>query len=313
MGTLVEFDRAKTWLGMTPTSWWNDDFPLLDIGISFERCVDEIALADFQGCSLGHKYPSDPAKLAAALGLRGLCVSEPWVSTFFTVPGERDKTIVEARAQLALLEALEKDRPAGDLRRADLVVAEFGHSVHLQSIALFPNIPTFTEAQWDALVEGLDEIGRIATEEGRKLCYHPHLGTGVMKPGAVEHLFDRADPRYVHMLLDTAHLTAGGCDALEITRRYAHRVKHVHLKDVRQPVLDRVRAENLSFEQAVIEGIFTVPGDGSLETLPAILETLSAAGFTGWLMTEAEQKPVGDEPLMYARMARAFFRKHLGW
>ena len=311
MSTTPAFDRSKTWLGITPTLWWNDDFPLLDIGISFEQCISEIALSGFQGCSIGHKYPADPALLSAALTLRGLRISEPWVSTFFTVPGEKQKTIDEVRAQLALLEKLEQG--SHDPRRADLVVAEFGNSVHLQSIALFPNIPDFTDEQWDALVDGLNEIGKIAADQGRNLCYHPHLGTGVMSPAAVECLFDRTDPRLVHMLLDTAHLMAGGCDALEITKRYAHRIKHVHLKDVRAEVLQKVHDENLSFEEAVVAGIFTVPGDGSIKTLPEILNQLAKAGFTGWLMIEAEQKPRGDEPLMYATKARAFLHEHMGW
>ncbi|GAA2735239.1 hypothetical protein [Streptomyces nogalater] len=46
-------DRVS--LGVTPTLWWNDDFPLIDIGIPFEQCVSEMALAGFQGCSIGHK------------------------------------------------------------------------------------------------------------------------------------------------------------------------------------------------------------------------------------------------------------------
>ena len=47
----------KVRLGVTPTLWWNDDFPPIDIGISFGQCVSEMALAGFQGCSVGHKYP----------------------------------------------------------------------------------------------------------------------------------------------------------------------------------------------------------------------------------------------------------------
>ncbi len=179
-------------------------------------------------------------------------------------------------------------------------------------LRLFPNIPDFTDEQWDALVDGLNEIGKIAADQGRNLCYHPHLGTGVISPAAVECLFDRTDPRLVHMLLDTAHLMAGGCDALEITKRYAHRIKHVHLKDVRAEVLQKVHDENLSFEEAVVAGIFTVPGDGSIKTLPEILNQLAKAGFTGWLMIEAKQKPRGDEPLMYTKKARAFLPRAYG-
>jgi len=84
-GSVKNLDPDKVWLGVTPTLWWNDDFPSIDIGIPFEQCVSEMALAGFQGCSIGHKYPTDPAVLKRALDLRGLRVSEPWVSTYFTI------------------------------------------------------------------------------------------------------------------------------------------------------------------------------------------------------------------------------------
>ncbi|EIZ77905.1 xylose isomerase domain-containing protein [Novosphingobium sp. Rr 2-17] len=311
MNAIASFDPSKTWLGITPTLWWNDDFPLLDAGVTFEHCISEMALAGFRGCSIGHKYPTDPAVLKAALDLRGLRISEPWVSTYFTIEAMTEKTIKEAHAQLDFLDAVEAG--SEDPRRADLVVAEFGGAINPLPVALFPNAPHFSDKQWDLLIAGLNRIGRIAHERGRNLCYHPHLGTGVMHPYAIERLFDNTDPLYVHMLLDTAHITAGGSDALAVTKKYAKRVKHVHLKDVRLAALEKVKKDGLSFEEGVIEGIFTVPGDGGITTLPDILQVLSEAGFTGWLMTEAEQVPKGDEPLMYAKMARAFFLEHLGW
>jgi len=38
-----KLDPAKVWLGVTPALWWNDDFPSLDIGITFGQCVSEMA------------------------------------------------------------------------------------------------------------------------------------------------------------------------------------------------------------------------------------------------------------------------------
>jgi inosose dehydratase len=75
------FDRERVYLGITPTGWTNDDMPGLGDDIPFEQCVSEMALAGFEGCSVGHKYPKDPAVLKRELDLRGLRVSEPWAST----------------------------------------------------------------------------------------------------------------------------------------------------------------------------------------------------------------------------------------
>jgi inosose dehydratase len=301
----------RVWFGITPTLWWNDDFPSIDIGIPFEQCVSEMALAGFSGCSIGHKYPTDPAVLRAALELRGLRISEPWVSTYFTIEAMHDQTIQNVRQQLDFMDKMEVG--SSSKPRADLVVAELGHAVHPLPVALFPNSPDFTDQQWQRLIDGLDEIGQIAAKQNRALCYHPHLGTGVMKPQAVEMLFDRTDPELVHMLLDTAHLTAGGNDLSALMPKYAPRIRHVHLKDLRMDVLDKVKQQGLSFEQGILAGLFTVPGNGSIHEFPQVLKSLAEVGFSGWLMIEAEQDPAKYSPLKYALEARKFLRNHLGW
>ncbi|WP_341486576.1 myo-inosose-2 dehydratase [Pararhizobium sp. A13] len=301
----------KVWLGITPTLWWNDDFINIDIGIPFEQCISEMALAGYVGCSVGHKYPTDPKTLKAALDLRGLRISEPWVSTYFTIRAMKEQTIRKVRQQLAFLKEMEGS--GDDPRKADLVVAEFGDAVNPLPIALFPNCPKLTDAQWDQLVDGLHEIGRIARAEGRRLCYHPHLGTGVMTAEAIDRLMERTDADLVHLLLDTGHLAAAGADPLTVAKKYASRVKHIHLKDIRADVVARIHADGLSFEAAIEAGIFTVPGDGSIRTFPQILAALAEAGFAGWLVIEAEQDPAKANPLQYAKMARAYLRETLGW
>ncbi|SEP29607.1 2-keto-myo-inositol dehydratase [Rhizobium tibeticum] len=301
----------KVWLGITPTLWWNDDFINIDIGIPFEQCISEMALAGYVGCSVGHKYPTDRKTLKAALDLRGLRVSEPWVSTYFTIAAMRKQTIQKVRQQLAFLQEMEGG--SEDPRKADLVVAEFGHAVNPLPVALFPNCPNLTDGQWDQLLDGLHDIGRIAKEEGRRLCYHPHLGTGVMAAEAIDRLMENTETSLVHLLLDTGHLAAAGVDPLAVTKRYASRIKHIHLKDIRADVVARIHADGLSFESAIEAGIFTVPGDGSITTFPQILTELAEVGFAGWLVIEAEQAPAKANPLQYAKMARAYLRETLGW
>jgi inosose dehydratase len=300
----------RVWLGITPTLWWNDDFLTIDIGIPFEQCISEMALAGYVGCSIGHKYPTDPQALHEALELRGLCISEPWVSTYFTM-ADKAQTIHKVRQQLDFLDKLESGRH--DSRRADLVVAEFGQAVNPIPVALFPNCPTFSDDDWKLLTGGLNEIGRIAAEAGRQLCYHPHLGTGVMHAADVDRLMRETDSKYVHLLLDTAHLAAAGADPLAVAKAHATRIKHVHLKDMRAHVVAQVRDQHWSFQQGIEAGIFTVPGDGSITCFPQVIETLATAGFAGWLVVEAEQDPAKATPLKYAKMARAYLHELLGW
>jgi len=300
---IKNLDREKVRLGVTPTLWWNDDFPSIDIGIPFGQCVSEMALAGFQGCSIGHKYPTDPAVLKPALDLRGLQVSEPWVSTYFTISDMEQQTVDNFEDRLAFLKAV---------GGTDIVVAEFGGSSHLQPIALFANRPVFTDQQWDSLAGGLNRLGKLAAEAGMRLCYHHHMGTGVMTRADVDRLMDSTDPELVHLLLDTGHLAFAGDDPLAAARAHADRIKHVHLKDVRPEVLSHVLRENLSFQDAIEAGVFTVPGDGAIDFVP-VLQALADAGYQGWLVVEAEQHPAKANPLEYALKARAYLREVLGW
>jgi inosose dehydratase len=294
-------DKVK--LGVCCTLWWNDDFPTIDAGISFGQAVSEMALAGFQGCSIGHKYPSDAAVLKAALDLRGLQVSEPWTSTYFTISRMRHKTIAAFEETLAHVKAL---------GGTELVVAEFGASSHLLPVDVFANRPVFTDAQWDALTAGLNELGKIANSAGMKLSYHHHMGTGVMTRADVDRLMASTDPELVHLLLDTGHIAFAGDDPLDLAQAYADRIGHVHLKSIRPEVVSRVREEGLSFQEGVELGVWTVPGDGSIDFRP-ILEALAEADYRGWLVVEAEQDPKKAVPLEYAKKARAYLADVLGW
>ena len=290
-------------LGVTPTLWWNDDFPSIDIGIPFGQCVSEMALAGFQGCSIGHKYPKDPAELKAALDLRNLRVSEPWTSTYFTINGMEQQTID------AFEDTLEFIKKAGG---TELVVAELGGSSHVLPIALFDNRPVFDDRQWDQLANGLNRLGKIAVDSGMRLSYHHHMGTGVMTRADVDRLMASTDPGLVHLLLDTAHLAFAGDDPVAAAQAYADRIGHVHLKDIRPEVVTRVREQRLSFQEGIEDGVFTVPGDGVLDFV-SVLNALGAAGYEGWLVVEAEQDPAKANPLEYALKARAYLREVLGW
>lgn len=294
-------DKVK--LGVTPTLWWNDDFPSIDTGIPFGQCVSEMALAGFTGCSVGHKYPADPAELKAALDLRGLEVSEPWVSTYFTIASMEQQTISNFEDRLAFIKAM---------GGTDIVVAEFGRSSHVLPVALFANRPVFDDREWDLLAAGLNHLGGIAAGTGMRLCYHHHMGTGVMTRADIDRLLAATNPDTVHLLLDTGHLAFAGDDPLAVARDYAHRVKHVHLKDVRPTVVSMVREEGLSFQEAIEAGVFTVPGDGAIDFVP-ILAALDDAGYEGWLVVEAEQDPAKADPLQYAIKARSYLRAVLGW
>src|SRR4051794_37332676 len=301
----AKLKRSKVKIGITPTSWWNDDFIDIDIGITFGQCVSEMALAGFEGCSIGHKYPKDPKDLKHELSLRSLTASEPWASTYFTINEMKETTLKSFHHQMNFIK---------ELGGADMVVAELGGAVHPLPVAVFANRPVFSDDQWKALLDGINHIGKIATDNGMQLCYHPHMGTGVMYKPDIDRLMEGTDEKNVHLLFDSGHLLFAGVDPLEIAKQYGKRIKHLHLKNVREKYIEEAHAKHWSFRDAVEAGVFTVPGDpeGSLD-FPPIFQALADADFGGWIVIEAEQDPAKAYPLVYAKMARDYLRNELGF
>ncbi len=138
------------------------------------------------------------------------------------------------------------------------------------------------------------------------------MGTGVQSQEEFDKLMDRCDPELVGVLYDTGHATFAGEDAVAVLKKWIDRVVHIHFKDVRSDVLQRVKDEKLSFLQAVKEGIYTVPGDGDMVEWDSIFEIIAASDYKGWIVIEAEQDPAIADPLEYAIMARKFIADKTG-
>ena len=105
------------------------------------------------------------------------------------------------------------------------------------------------------------------------------------------------------MLLDTGHLAYAGGNPLDILDMARERIVHVHCKDVRRAVLEKVKATDTSFLDAVVRGVFTVPGDSDVD-FASIVKRLSEHHYAGWLVVEAEQDPAIADPLTCARAGR---------
>ena len=297
------FDKNKVKLGIAPIAWTNDDMPDLGKENTFEQCVSEMALAGFTGSEVGNKYPKDPEVLKKALELRGVEICNQWVSSFLiTKPFEEVEK--EFRAQLAFLKAM----------GAKVIGAsEQSYSVQGQlDTPIFGHKYEMNDQEWDTFCTGMNKLGKIAKEEyGIALTFHHHMGTVVQSLAEVDRMMENTDPEYVSLLFDTGHFTYCGEDPLEVVKKYVHRIKHVHLKDIRPEVVEQVKKENMSFLAGVRAGAFTIPGDGCINYDP-IFKVLEEAGYEGYMVVEAEQDPAKANPLEYAIRARKFIAEKTG-
>lgn len=297
------FDSNKVKLGIAPIAWTNDDLPELGGENTFEQCVSEMALAGFTGSEVGNKYPKDPVVLKKALDLRGVQICNAWFSMFFTTEAA-EKTIDAFIQHRDFLHAVGA-RMVG--------CAEQGHSIQGLAKPVFDAKPVFTDAEWTRLAQGMNRLAELAAEKDMKVSYHHHMGTGVQTPAEIDRFMEMTNDN-VYLLFDSGHLVFSEGDqaaAEAVLKKYAHRVAHVHLKDVRQDVLKRVHDEKLSFLEAVKAGAFTVPGDGMIDFVP-LFKTLKEADYSGWFVVEAEQDPAVANPLEYAMKARKYIRDNAG-
>lgn len=129
---------------------------------------------------------------------------------------------------------------------------------------------------------------RLADEYGLTLAYHHHLMMVAETFDEISGIFDKAGPE-AGLLLDTGDAVAAGFDYARLIERFGDRIVHIHLKDIRGPVIDDVRTDDLSFNAGVRKGMFTVPGDGIVDFGP--LARFVRSGYRGWLVVEAEQDP----------------------
>lgn len=290
-------------LGIAPIAWTNDDLPELGGENTFQQCVSEMALAGFTGSEVGNKYPRDPAVLKPMLELRGIEICNAWFSTFLlSRPYEQTEAVF--KAHVAFLAAM----------GAKVVgVSEQSYSIQgIQSQPVFEGKYEMNDAQWDALCDGLNRLGRLSLEEyGVALTFHHHMGTVVQSAAETDRLMAGTDPTYVSLLFDSGHFAYCGEDPTELVRRHAKRIKHVHLKDIRPEVVAKVRENRWSFLEGVRQGAFTIPGDGCVEFDP-IFACLAESGYEGYMVVEAEQDPAKANPLEYAIRARKFIREHTG-
>ncbi len=285
-------------LGINPIGWTNDDLPQLGDDIPLEVCLAEAREAGYEGIELGRKFPRRTSELRPILARHGLSLVSGWYGAQLVRRSAKEE-IVAVQGHLTLL---------AEMGCAVMVFAEVSDSVHGQRGAPLSRRPTLgNDDAWHRFADRLTEVAEHLRGRGLRLAYHHHMGTVVETEAEIDRLMAVTDDA-VGLLLDTGHLTYAGGDVTEVARRHASRIVHVHCKDVRPPVLAEARRRDESFLDAVVAGVFTVPGDGKID-YGALLRVLRGAGYAGWLVVEAEQDPALAPSLIYARMGFAQLRQ----
>lgn len=278
-------------IGANPIGWSNDDMRELGGETPLAVCLAEAREAGFEGMELGHKFPREAEALRAALAPFGMACVSGWYSAELLRRSPREE-LAALRPHLDLLKAMGADV---------LVFAETSNAIHGDRGAPLSRRPVLEAGAWAEFGARMTDVAEATAAEGVRLVYHHHMGTVVQSADDIHALMEATGPA-VHLLLDTGHATWGGADPAALAARYKDRIAHVHTKDVRRDVMEAARAGDWSFLDAVLAGVYTVPGDGMVD-FAAVFQAL--AGYSGWVVVEAEQDPAKAHPLTYAKMGHA--------
>ena len=292
-------DLSRLRLGTAPDSWgvW---FPEDPHQVTWQQYLDEVAKAGYVWTELGPSgfLPQDPEQLRDELGSRGLQVCGGTVFAGLHRGKEALDQAVEAFGKEARL----------------LSAVGAKYLVHLPEQYTDMHTGAATEPgqldleQWDNLVTGTNELGRVMREEyGVELVFHPHVDTHVDTQDRVEKFLQDTDPRYVNLCLDTGHISYCDGDNVEIIRGFPDRIDYVHLKQVDPEVRERVRAQNLPLSDAVKLGAMVEPPYG-VPDMPSLLDALAQLDKDVFTVIEQDLYPVEpDIPLPIAARTAGYF------
>ncbi|MFD0958242.1 myo-inosose-2 dehydratase [Paenibacillus chungangensis] len=291
---------GKWKFGISPINWVNEDVHAIGDHYTCHQLLNDFTALGFTGTENCRKFPQDPAELKQVLTTKGLQLTSQWKGVIFADPSLRQEELDAYRRHAEFLHYMGAKH---------VVTCEIGGSPHADPRGLEQKeVQRLTDEQWKYMTEGLQQAGEICNELGMKLIYHYHASTVVEHEHEIDRLMDMTDPKLVHLLYDTGHAYYGGTDPLTLLRKHRNRIAYIHLKDVRDDVLQRVKRESIPFIDAVVQGVFTVPGDGVIDFKP-IFQALKQQDYEGWMIIEAEQDPDKAEPNQYARQSIAYLHE----
>ncbi|MEO8165978.1 MAG: myo-inosose-2 dehydratase, partial [Betaproteobacteria bacterium] len=267
-------------IGINPISWANDDLPALGGDTSLDTILSEGSEIGYRGFELGNKFPKQPDALRNVLARYGVELVSGWYS------GELARRSVEEEIEAVGAHLQLLARNGANV----MVYGEVADSIQGRQAVPLSQRPRFSgDTQWHAYAAKLDAFARYTLSQGIGLAYHHHMGAYVETVTDIDRLMSLTGPA-VGLLLDSGHITFAGGDPADVLKRHISRVCHVHCKDVRAEVMAQARKQDWSFLDAVLKGVFTVPGDGHVD-FKSLLTLLRDHGYRGWLVVEAEQDP----------------------
>lgn len=276
-----------------PISWGVCEVPGWGHQLGPERVLSEMRDAGLEAAEIGPDgfLPADPQELAATLASYDLKAVGGFTPVLLHDPDH--DPVPDITGTLAAFTA------AG----AEVLVL-----AAITGTDGYDSRPDLDDAGWKTLLSNLDRLHDVAAEQGIRAVLHPHVGTMIEQNIEVQRVLDGSS---IPLCLDTGHLLIGGTDPLELARAAADRITHTHLKDVDAEFAARVQAGELTYTDAVAQGMYTPLGTGDVD-IEGVVRHLVGSGFDGWFTLEQDTiltgEPDGEGPVADVKTSAAFLR-----
>lgn len=270
----------------------------------------------------GWGYQLDPERVLTEMGRAGLSATELGPEGF--LPAEpRELTALLDRHRLSCVGGFAPvvlhdagHDPVADVAEVVKALAAVGASMLVLAAASgtdgYDSRPHLDETQWSTLVANLDRLAAVAADRGITAVLHPHVGTMVENGHEVARVLAGSS---IALCLDTGHLLIGGTDPLQLARAVPGRIAHAHLKDVDATLAARVQSGELTYTEAVAQGMYTPLGTGDVD-IAGIVAALRDNGYDGWFVLEQDTildgEPEGVGPLRDVLTSVAYLQSVAG-
>jgi inosose dehydratase len=275
---------ARFHFASAPDSWGVLDYPGPSWEQSYQKMLDEMVSAGYTGTELGPYgfYPTDAKVLGPELEKRKLKLLGSFVPAVLSDPASTNIVVEHVRKVGGLL---------AELGAPFLVLADAQSEERDRIAGRVPadGSKSWNAEQWKQVAKVVAEAAKVVADFGLDLVFHPHVSTYVETAAETEQFFDVTSASRIGLCLDTGHSFYAGDDPVAEAKKYREILRFVHIKDVDQAVLARVREQKMNFEQAVEAQTFTIIGKGSID-FPGFFGVLKENGYSGWLVVEQDVK-----------------------
>ena len=241
----------------------------------------------------GRRFPMNMDELGPILARYGISVCGGWFSGLL-LDGDIEREKDRIRAQMDFFIAA---------KAPCIVYGETARSIQGVRSAPLATKPKLSEDEIKAYGRKMTAFAEWCAGEGMPISYHHHMAAAIETEPELDLLMTNSGEA-LPLLFDAGHMAFAGGDVLRVIDKHHKRISHVHTKDIRRGVIDKLDRTRESFLDAVVKGAFTVPGDGSLD-FAAIVSRLASHGYEGWFVVEAEQDPKVSPPLEMAKKGHA--------